>query len=125
MRIVAVVVVLLLVAGTARAAAESPLDSKGIRNKIVGNTITIVTRDLRTATGFVEEDGGIRGHVGGDPFEGTWTIRDDRELCFDLPDRTFDICRVVVDDGKHVKFFTTTGEPAGRADVLTGNPYNL
>ena len=125
MRIVAAVGILLFAAGMDQAVAETPLDSQGIKNKIVGNTITIVTRDLRTATGFVAEGGVIRGHVGGDAFEGTWSIRDGRELCFDLPQQSFDICRVVVDDGKHVKFFTTTGEPAGRADLLAGNPYNL
>ena len=109
----------------ASALAEERLDEEAIRAKIVGNTITIVTKALKLATGFVEEDGKIRGHIGGENFEGQWFIKDGKELCFDLPEETFDICRIVVEAGPHINLFTTTGTPGGRAEILKGNPYNL
>ncbi len=105
--------------------AQDRLDGKAIRNKIVGNTITIVTQNLQLATGLVEKNGDMRGHIGGEKFDGKWFIKNDNELCFDLPENSFDICRVAVDAGKHINFFTTTGEPRGRAEILQGNPYNL
>ena len=126
MRLTASVVAFALLLGAAAPAIGGErLNSEEVKAKIVGNTITIVTPDLKTATGYVEPGSKIRGHIGADDFEGTWSIRDDGEICFDLPVRTFDICRVVFDDGEHVRFFTTTGDPAGRADVLPGNPYNF
>ena len=105
--------------------AQDRLDGEAIRNKIVGNTITIVTQNLQLATGLVEKNGDMRGHIGGEKFDGKWFIKNDNELCFDLPENSFDICRVAVDAGKHINFFTTTGEPRGRAEILHGNPYNL
>ena len=105
--------------------AQDRLDGEAIRNKIVGNTITIITQNLQLATGLVEKNGDMRGHIGGEKFDGKWFIKNDNELCFDLPENSFDICRVAVDAGKHINFFTTTGEPRGRAEILHGNPYNL
>ena len=105
--------------------AQDRLNGEAIREKIVGNTITIVTQNLQLATGLVENNGDMRGHIGGEKFEGKWFIKNNNELCFDLPEQEFDICRFVVDTGKHIQFFATTGEPRGRAEILQGNPYNL
>jgi hypothetical protein len=101
------------------------MDGAAIREKIVANTITIVRHNLDRATGLVESNGDMRGQIGGEKFDGKWYIRNDSELCFDLPENSFDICRVAVDAGESINFFTTTGEPRGRAEILQGNPYNF
>ncbi len=116
---------LLPMAFTTGASAQDQLSGDAIRAKIVGNTITLVTRNLDLATGVVQADGTIRGHIGGDNFTGRWSIQNGNELCFDLPENTFDICRRVASDGKHLNLFTTTGQPSGRAEILQGNPYSL
>ena len=118
-------VILLPLASWSPLSAAERLTGDAITGKIVGNTITIVTKDLRLATGLVQSEGSIRGHIGGEKFEGSWFIKNGMELCFDLPETSFDICRVVIEDGRHIKLFTTTGEPGGRAEILKGNPYNL
>lgn len=105
--------------------AQDRLDGDAIRDKIIGNTITIVTQNLERATGLVESDGDMRGQIGGEKFDGKWFIKNGNELCFDLPENSFDICRVAVEAGKHINFFTTTGEPRGRAEIMQGNPNNF
>lgn len=122
LRLLGVVMVFLVLSP---ALAGEPLNGEAIRAKIVGNTITIVTKDLQLATGLIERDGKMPGHIGGEKFEGKWFIKNDKELCFDLPGMTFDICRIVVEAGKNLDFFTTTGQPSGRAEILPGNPYDL
>ena len=108
------------------AMAQDRLDGSAIQGKIVGNTITIVTQNLERATGLVESSGEIRGKIGDDAFEGKWFIKNDNELCFDLPENTFDICRVAVEVGDSaINLFTTTGEPRGRVEVMQGNPNNF
>lgn len=116
---------LLSIALASAASAQDQLNGDAIRAKIVGNTITIVTQNLELATGLVQPDGTIRGHIGGDNFTGRWSIQNNNELCFDLPDNTFDICRRVVSAGKHINLFATTGGLRGRAEILQGNPYGL
>ena len=106
--------------------AQDRLDGAAIRDQIVGNTITIVTQTLERATGLVESNGDMRGKIGDNAFEGKWFIKNDNELCFDLPENTFDICRVAVQAGDSaINLFTTTGEPRGRVEVLQGNPNNF
>ena len=108
------------------AVAQDRLDGAAIRDAIVGNTITIVTQNLERATGLVASNGDMRGKVGDKEFEGKWFIRNDNELCFDLPENTFDICRVAVQAGDSaINLFTTTGEPRGRVEVMQGNPNNF
>ena len=105
--------------------AQDRMNGAAIRQKIVGNTITIVTHNLERATGLVESNGEIRGEIGGQKFKGQWYISNDSEICFDLPETSFDICRIAVDAGDSVNFFTKTGEPRGRAEILRGNPNNF
>lgn len=105
--------------------AQDRMTGAAIRQKIVGNTITIVTHNLERATGVVESNGEIRGQIGNENFKGQWFIRNDSEICFDLPENNFDICRIAVDAGDSLNFFTTTGQPRGRAEVLRGNPNNF
>lgn len=108
------------------AVAQDRLDGAAIRDQIVGNTITIVTQNLERATGLVASNGGMRGKIGDKEFEGKWFIKNDGELCFDLPENSFDTCRVAVQAGDSaINLFTTTGEPRGRVEVLQGNPNNF
>lgn len=125
-RIFAWVLIVLITQGVwSSVQAQDRMNGTAIREKIVGNTITIVTHNLERATGLVESNGEMRGKIGGEKFKGKWFIRNDSEICFDLPENKFDICRVAVDAGDSLNFFTTTGEPRGRAEILRGNPENF
>ena len=109
---------------SAVAFAADPLSEQQIRDKVTGNTVTIVTQNMDLAVGYMTGDGKIRGHIGAKDFEGSWSIRNG-ELCFDLPEETFDICRRVFASDQYLNLFTTTGQPAGRIQVLEGNHYGL
>jgi len=105
--------------------AAVKLDGDGIRDKIVGNTIQLVNENLELAIGAVLKDGSLRGSIGGKKISGTWSIKNNSELCFDLPNRNFDLCRVVFDHGSYFMLRNTAGNPSGRMEVLNGNPYNF
>ncbi len=101
--------------------AATDLDDAQIRDLVAGNTISVVTKSLAPAEGYMDPDGAIRGQRNGADFTGSWAIKDNR-LCFDLPGNDFDICRTVAKDGDEVLMFDESGSPAGRLTVEAGNP---
>lgn len=71
MRVFAWVLVALIAQGVwLSVQAQDRMKGAAIREKIVGNTITIVTHNLERATGLVESNGEIRGQIGGEKFKG-------------------------------------------------------
>ncbi len=107
------------------AMAQQQVTADEIRADIIGNTITMTTERMDKAMGLIEADGTMRGEISGERFEGRWSIRDGDILCFDLPGEKFDICRRVVRNKQTVVFFTLTGDPRGKVEVLQGNPHNF
>ncbi len=104
--------------------AQQNLSGAEIRSKVTGNTLTVVTEQLKTATGYFAPDGALRGYEGGERFVGTWRVADDL-LCLDLPEDDFDICRRVAVQGDALLLFTEAGSPGGQAEIGQGNPNNF
>lgn len=107
------------------ASAQERLNADQIRAAIVGNTVTMVTERMDEAAGLIEADGKMRGVISGEKFNGNWRIKEGHILCFDLPGEKFDICRRVIKNKDTVVFFTLTGTPRGKVEVLQGNPNNF
>ena len=105
--------------------AGDKLDGAAIRDKLVGNTVQVVTENLELAIGVIQKDGDLRGSIGGKNIAGTWSIKNNSELCFDLPNNKFDFCHVVFDHGAYLILRRTTGDPSGRMEILKGNPYGF
>ena len=105
--------------------AAEQLSGDAIRGKLVGNTVHLITDKLELAIGVIQKDGSVRGSIGGKKIAGTWTIKDGANLCFDLPDGSFDLCRAVFDHGNFLMLRMASGDPSGRMEVLKGNPYKF
>ena len=105
----------------ASASAEYRMSAKQIEATVSGNSVSMYTRALKKAEGYFAPDGEVRGSLEGERFSGRWWIEND-ELCMNVPLFDHEVCRTVIVRGDHLFFFTTTGEPAGRAEVVRGNP---
>lgn len=106
---------------TGPAHAAETLDGLGVATKIIGNSVDGVFGDVSFFE-YYAFDGTVHG-VGDDgPYDGTWTIENDK-MCIGFDDIVD--CYTISLDGDHVDWINDGGEIEGTGLLLPGDPRNL
>ncbi len=113
--------VLALALMTTPVSADVLLSNDQIIARVGGNTLKVVTADLREARGYFSPDGTLKGRDGDRDFVGKWYVENDM-LCMDIPQFENTLCRNLFVRGDLLLLFTQAGQPAGRIEVTKGNP---
>jgi hypothetical protein len=106
---------------TGPAGAAETLDGLGVATKVIGNSVDGVFGDVSFFE-YYAFDGTVHG-VGDDgPYDGTWTIENDK-MCIGFDDIVD--CYTISLDGDHIDWINDGGEVEGTGLLLPGDPRKL
>ena len=108
-----VLVIALGLAGLARA-GPAMLTADQIKETIVGNTMSGVSKGGVEWAEYYLPNGLIAGSWGGDKYQGNWSMKDDM-MCFDYSGTDDDRCNRIAAEGDTVYYYMKDGKPDGDA----------